>query len=196
MPLFNGNDDGDTLFDCADPDCTVETCGVDCTYIPQCGCIADDPAIIRVGNPGFFKIHGRIPGTPGTIDPQGDGFAIQLTNQFGVLYQAELPPGSFIPRSHGRYRYKDKTANTGVDPVGPHAGLYQLSLRFVVDGGDPYLSFKVKAFGDFTLATVPCMTTQVTSGSTTAGLRTDWTEKPRGWILRVSDYTCPGHCAP
>lgn len=191
------DDDEDGLYDCADPDCEVDNCTADCKLAPPCICIEEDPAIVLLSKtPNFFRIHGRIPGDVFTIDPQSEGVTIQLTNANGVIYQAMLPPNSFIVRSASRFKYKDKTAVTGVDPVGPHAGLAQVAMRFRVIDGVSYLTFKLKAYGDFSSATLPCMTTQVTVGDDLSSLRADWTLRKAGaWWLRRGDYVCPSTCA-
>jgi len=191
------DDDEDGFFDCADPDCEVENCTAECELAPPCTCIEEDPAIVLLNkSPNFFRLHGRIPGDVFTIDPQEEGVTIQLSNADGVIYEAMLPPSSFVMRSPTRFSFKDKTAVTGVDPVGPHAGLAQLYMQFRVIEGVSYLTFKIKAYGDFSEATLPCMTTQVTVGDDLAALRADWTLRKAGaWWLRRGDYVCPSTCA-
>ena len=76
-------------------------------------------------------------------------------------------------------------------------GLYQMSLRYRLIENVPYLTFRVKAYGDLSLATESCMTTQFTTGDAAGALQADWTKrKSRAWLLRVGDYSCdaPG-CA-
>lgn len=190
------DDDADALVDCADPDCNVPNCTTECTLAPPCSCIERDPSILSLRKtPNFFKLHGRIPGNYLTIDPQEDGVAIQIRNIDGTIYEASLPPGSFIVRSAGRLKYKDKSAKTGVDPIGTHAGLAQFSTRFRNIDGVEYFTFKIKAYGDFSVATLPCMTTQVTIGTTNASLSANWTLRKAGaWWLRPGDYECPTNC--
>jgi hypothetical protein len=191
------DDDEDGLHDCADPDCEVVNCTAECTLAPPCVCIEEDPAIVLLRkSPNFFRLHGRIPGDVFSIDPQGEGVSIQLSNSNGVIYEAVLPPDSFKMRSATRFSYKDKTATSGVDPVGPHAGLAQLGMGFRVIEGVSYLTFKIKAYGNFSSATVPCMTTQVTIGDDVSALKADWTLRKAGaWWLRRGDYQCPSTCA-
>jgi hypothetical protein len=190
------DDDEDGYFDCADPDCEVENCTAECELAPPCTCIEEDPAIVLLSkSPNFFRLHGRIPGDVFTIDPQGEGVSIELSNANGMIYQAMLPPNSFVMRSATRFSFKDKTAVTGVDPVGSHAGLAQLAMKFRVVDGVSYLTFKIKAYGDLSAATLPCMTTQVTVGDDLASLRADWTLRKAGaWWLRRGDYVCPSTC--
>jgi hypothetical protein len=68
-------------------------------------------------------------------------------------------------------------------------------MKFRVVDGVSYLTFKLKAYGDFSSATLPCMTTQVTVGDDLASLRADWTLRKAGaWWLRRGDYVCPSTC--
>ena len=130
------------------------------------------------------------------MDPQGDGVLLQLSNDGATIYEAALPPDSFITHSPKRFSFRDKSAVTGVDPVGPHAGLAQLVMGFRTYDGVSYLTFKLKAYGDFSAATTSCMTTQVTIGDDLGALRADWTLRNSGaWWLRPGDYVCPAGCA-
>ncbi len=191
------DDDEDGFFDCADPECQVVNCDANCELAPPCQCIEEDPAIVLLSKtPNFWRIHGRILGDPSTIDPQAEGVLLQLSNDGAIIYTAELPPNSFVSSSPKRYRYRDKTAVSGVDPVGPAAGLYQLSMGFREIDGLSWLTFKIKAYGDFTEATESCMTSQITIGDDLGALRADWTLRKAGaWWLRPGDYVCPGGCA-
>ena len=52
--------------------------------------------------------------------------------------------------------------------------------------GVPYVTFRVRAYGDFKFATKVKMTTQVSAGTATGGLTVDWVPMSRGWKLPLS----------
>ncbi|TFH24133.1 MAG: hypothetical protein E4H03_04410 [Myxococcales bacterium] len=206
------DDDRDGVFDCADEDCAPTGCDSTCMFT-RCGCIANDPAIIKVptaGKTGFWRVHGRIAiDLAFAPDPSVDGMSILLTNANGLIYKAVIGPGEMCgsrpcieDRSKGRFRYKDVSAKDGVSPAGAHAGLFRLSLRNrIVKGkrdpvGSPFFTFKIKAYSyDFAAADDPSlaiMSTQVVTGSTLGSLTAAWNHANQGWRIRPEDYPpCP-----
>ena len=70
-----------------------------------------------------------------------------------------------------------------------------MSLRFRVVFGVPSLTFKIKALGDMSNATLPVMMTQFTTGDAAGFFEATWTQRGNGtWILRLEDYQCPLSC--
>jgi hypothetical protein len=55
-------------------------------------------------------------------------------------------------------------------------------------GGVPYVVFRVRAFGDFSSATLRQMTTQVTIGSEVASLAAEWKAKRSRWVLMLREF--------
>ena len=186
------DEDGDGLISCEDPDCcqlaTGPTCGADCQLVPPCQPILQDPSVIRfdkVGTRDFFKIYGRIPiSLPINVNPVDDGFSVVLTNSNGVIYSATLGPNDLVDRGRNRYLFKDKTAKIG---PGFRNGLASVSVRIRKIAGQWLYTFRLKAYGDFSAATEPFMTTQIIAGDYVGILPVNWTPTRRGWILRVRD---------
>jgi hypothetical protein len=54
--------------------------------------------------------------------------------------------------------------------------------------GFEFVTFKVKAYGDFALATEPEMTLQIVVGDDAAFLTATWTQTRRGWKLTQSNF--------
>jgi hypothetical protein len=99
---------------CTDVGAPFQTCGDTCEPVFGCGCIDNDPARIRFGNPGqpdLFKIHGRFR-IQSPMDPPADGFTIFLSNSTGIVYTATLQPGDLVG-GKGRFEFTDPTAKHG-----------------------------------------------------------------------------------
>lgn len=193
------DDDGDDLADCADPDCFNETgltCNATCqTETITCKGILEDPAIIRFGKPGrhdFFSMHGRVLANLGDFDPNVNGFIMVLSNPNGVIYMGEILPGDLTPGGlrdglPTRYAFKDDTAKT-LGPASLRDGMFRVSMRFRTVFGQPSFTVKLRIYHDFSLATVPTMTTQWYGVEDVGVLMADWNETKNGWILRLSDF--------
>jgi hypothetical protein len=54
--------------------------------------------------------------------------------------------------------------------------------------GERAIHFRVKAYGDFSLATEPEMTLQISVGSNAGGVTKAWKKTNRGWILHQRDF--------
>jgi hypothetical protein len=169
----------------------VPTCSDSCELVNACKCIDKDPAIIKFGKNGKLdsvKIHGRVLIDPNTLDPLTDGFGFHLSNILGTIASADLPGSELIERTHMRWKYQNKLAKSGADAATPYKGLAKVGLRVRILDGLPFLTFKFQAWGDFSLAFVPLMTTQVYGFQDAAVLTYEWTERKNGWILRAGDY--------
>ncbi len=186
------DDDADGLIDCRDPDCapTVQQCSFDCLPT-RCTQILRDPAVIRFnarrgGGSDMFWIHGHFRGAQNT-DFENDPFAVMLSNDNGIIYQGTIVPGEFKRKVNGkgRYVFRDRAARTG---GGDADGIYRVSLREKIHNGSVYVYFRLRAFGDFSAATVPTMTTQIAVGTHTGTITADWRETGYGWLLRQGDF--------
>ena len=180
----NGVDDNNNqLVDCADPQCPVGT-------TPPCGCvpIRRDPAEIRFDatNTGkdFFSIHGRFK-LRGDLDLDNARFAILLMNESGRVYHGTLAAGELHRKvgGKGRYVFRDNAARNG--GPGDADGLYRVGTRVLESDGVNWLHFRIKAYGDFSAATVAKMTTQVIAGDDVGALTAEWKQIRDGWMLRT-----------
>jgi hypothetical protein len=189
----NTDDDGDGLVDCADPDClvpNVETCNDMCMLVPPCLPLRNDPALISFGaseerstdRPGTFAFHARL--HPSTlVDPPADGFIVTLSNANGEIYHAEVKAVD-IETAGSRWRYRADDLET----VAREGGIAKLSIRRRLYGGEVAYSFRVKAFGDLSRATLPLMTTQVYLGNDVGYVTATWTGEAGHWVLTPKDY--------
>jgi hypothetical protein len=187
------DDDGDGLQDCLDPDCVVpgfQSCSVQCELVPPCTAILKDPAFLypsemdtRAARTGSFRFHGRIvPTTP--ADPQLEAFLVTITNDNGVIYRAELPPGALAYTSKRRYVYR----NTDRESLLESGGIERMFVRRRRDAGETGYGLRLRAFGDFSRATLPRMTTQVYLGDDVAYLTANWKFVQGRWRLTMKDY--------
>ncbi len=121
-----------------------------------------------------FEFHGRV--TPGTsIDPPNESFSISLSNANGVLFSGTVPPGSMRGRRYWTFRV----------PGARKAG--GLSLVRVTPRSDVPGTYKVdvRAYGDFTAATLAEMTIAVTIGDDPFSNTTTWTQTSNGWVVNL-----------
>ncbi len=193
------DDDGDGLTDCADPDCleaTGPTCDATCMEeTTGCKAILEDPAIIRFGKeggPDFFSIHGRVPADLGDFDPNVNGFVMVLSNPNGDIYTGQILPGDLTPGGlrdglPTRYVFKDVTAKT-LGEASLRDGMFRVGMRFRTVFGQASFTVKLRIYADFSLATVPTMTTQWYGVDDVGVLTADWRETKSGWTLRLSDF--------
>jgi hypothetical protein len=183
------DDDGDGLIDCADSaDCPemVQKCGFDCK-LAMCTPVRRDPAIIRFNSSrsgsDMFWVHGNFRAAK-DVDFTTDRFAIILSNENGVIYQGTLVPGEFKRRvgGKGRFVFRDRDARSGGQ--GDADGIYRATLRERLEQGHIYVYFRLRAFGDFSSATVPTMTTQIAAGDHVGTLTAEWRRTGYGWVLK------------
>jgi hypothetical protein len=157
---------------------SVGTCGPECLLENFCLRIDRDPAKILFGNPperlGFFGSHGRFVVEKAT-DPTIEGFEVTLSNENGVIFSGILLPGEMITKGRGFY-YKDKTAKT----VG---GLSLVRIKFKTVRDELNLTFRVKACGDFSLATEPVMAVRIRVGTQAGFHEAEWRLMKTGWRL-------------
>jgi hypothetical protein len=172
----------------ADSSCVgIGNCGANCEIVFGCEPIGPDPSAIEFNDPApdSFRMHALF--TPRTVmDPAEDGLSLLLTNEDGVIYQAQLLAGDLVARGKGgkRFRFVDKAAATG---SGSRGGLYKVSVRFKNHGGASVCSFKIQAFGDLSAATHATMITQVQFGNDGTAVQAEWTATSDGWRLRPAD---------
>jgi hypothetical protein len=198
------DDDGDGDIDCADSDCSdavVPTCTETCAPAPPCVPIRRDPAVIRVpqleesddldgvssrrvpAEIGSFSLHGRIvPESP--MDPLVDGFVVTLTNANGEIYRAEVKPVDL--QANGQMRWAFRAEN--LDSVYADGGIAKLRIRKRTDGGETAYAVRMTAYGDFSRATLPVMTTQVYFGDDVGYVTAQWTLRPGRWTLYPTDF--------
>ena len=187
------DNDGDLLPDCADPDCQTgtATCGADCLMVPPPQTIYRDPATIKIlpdPKRDQFKIHGRVPVTPGAVDPVSDGFGVVVSNENGAIYTGQLGPGDLVARGKNSYTFVDKEAKKGT-PI--RDGLARVRIKLRYHKGQLYYHFNVRAYSDLTAADRPTMTTQISGSDSEACLTADWRQTNRGWQLKDSYLTAP-----
>jgi hypothetical protein len=187
------DDDGDGLIDCADTaDCPENQprCSFNCV-LATCEEILDDPAYIKFdkGDNGadMFWIHGRFI-ADGDLDLDNDTVSLMLSNKNGVIYQATLVGGQLdkMINGKGRYVFRDRTARRGEG--GDADGIYRITMRIAKHSGVDFVAFRLRAYGDFSAATEPRMTTQIMAGDNVGALTVGWTRTRQGWILRQSDF--------
>lgn len=117
--------------------------------------------------------HARI--TPvGTIDPANESVTIGLQNALGTIAGETLAPGTIDARQNGVYFYSDPTARkTG--------GIAQLKIR---PRRDPLGGYRVDIimYGDYSIATLPTMSTVILVGDDLSNNVGVWTETKTGWV--------------
>ncbi|HXC49429.1 MAG TPA: hypothetical protein VN634_00975 [Candidatus Limnocylindrales bacterium] len=190
------DDDHDGAVDCLDRDCNKgsgrgKVCGEDCRYDQFCERVRSDPAEIQFHGPDapdMFWVHGRflLEGTP---DPLASGFEIELSNAKQPIYRASLGVGDLDPNATGggRYSFRDLSARF-LGEASSREGLWKVSVEVKPVKGMSYVVFRVRAYGDFSAATLRTMTTQVTVGSEVASLTAEWKALPWRWVLRLRDF--------
>jgi len=187
------DDDGDGFFDCADSDCVdppVASCSPQCLTVAPCSVVLNDPATIYPSNMdprararGSFNFHGRmIPTT--SVDPEAESFVVTISNDNGVVYRAELPPGALALTSKRRYVYRSPHRDSLIDT----GGIDRMYVRRRKDEGQVGYGVRVRAFGDFSRATLARMTTQVYLGDDVAYLTANWKLRNGRWTLYQKDF--------
>ena len=176
------DDDGDMDVDCNDADCVpdngspMQTCGENCMLDDACKVVEEDPATImwgKDGAPDRFVVHGRFK-MHSPIEPLSEGFGVRLSNVYGTVYEGVLGAGDMRGRLGGRsFKYIDKTAR--IDGVGARNGLYRVGVKVRPYDGVVFMTFKLTAYGDFSLATEAAMTTEVVVGGNVGYLDAVWT---------------------
>ena len=189
------DDDLDTLIDCQDPDCSgalLPTCDDMCRLVPPCRPLLRDPAVISfggaeddefraAGESGTFSFHGSlIPSTP--IDPLAERFVVTLGNANGEIYRAELKPVD-VKADGSRFRFRAEDLGAVVRD----GGIARLSIRRRLYQGEMGYGIRVRAYGDFSRATLATMTTQVYFGDDVGYVTATWSGKPGQWVLRQRD---------
>lgn len=149
------------------------------------------PTIIFKGN-GLdrFKFHGRVrldpPTIGGPVDPVTTSFAMQLLNDFGVLWAARLVPGDLQPRANLWYVFKDAAALEG---NGMRDGLFQVITRFREYGKGWYYTVRILAFTDLSAATDPHMTVVFDElDGKNYGVSGEWVPTRYGWRMPRSAF--------
>ena len=188
------DDDGDGDVDCRDVDCGPGVrpvlCDENCSLDLLCAKVKDDPAIIIYnwdGGQDFLSIHGRFELLDG-LNPMTQGVAFEIANELGAIYRAFVDPVQLVPNSKGtRYSFRDKTAKL-LGQAGIGDGIYKIGLIRREFDGVPYVTFRIRAYGDFKFATKVLMTTQLSVGTATGSLTAGWTPMSRGWKLPLTEF--------
>lgn len=188
------DDDGDGRVDCKDTDCAPgarpAVCDEGCTEDLVCTDVKDDPAVIVYnwdGGHDFLSIHGRFELLEG-LNPMTQGISFEISNEYGAIYRAFVDPSQLKPNSkQTRYSFRDRTAKL-LGQAGVAGGIYKIGLIRRDFSGVPYVTFRIRAYGDFKFATKVTMNTQFSAGNATGGLTADWTPMRRGWKLPLSEF--------
>ncbi len=154
------------------------TCGFNCRLANMCSRVDRDPAKIhfakKEGQLDFLTVHGRF-AVQREADPVFHGLQFSLSNEHGTIYSGTLLPGQMFPKGKN-YHYKDKAAKlTG--------GILLAKVKYKFLKGQLNMNFRVKAYGDFSSATVSQMTFRVSVDNQGGYLRGDWTGSKNGWKL-------------
>ncbi|MFM8409489.1 MAG: hypothetical protein ACKOCT_04365 [Alphaproteobacteria bacterium] len=135
------------------------------------------PAEIRFatsyGKLDKLAFHARIMPL-GAIDPAAEDVTVGLQNVLGTIAGQTLPAGSIKARENGLYFYSDPTARkTG--------GIALLKIR---PRRDPLGGYRadIIMYGDYSIATVPSMSTVILVGDDLFNNIGDWTSTKTGWI--------------
>jgi len=136
-----------------------------------------------------FVFHGRVallpPTLGGPIDPVVDGFGVELSNEFGVIYQASLQAGDLEYMGKLRYRFRDENAKQG---TGSRNGLFHIFTRFRQYSGVWYYTVRIVAYDDLSFATEPVMTTKFFQVGKPASITVEWVKLANGWRLPLSRF--------
>jgi len=154
------------------------TCGFNCRFANMCSRVDRDPALIRFGKkPGqldLLTVHGRF-AVQRLADPTVEGFEVFLANEHGIIYSGMLLRGEVTLRGK-TYLYKDRAAKrTG--------GISLARVKYKVVKSELMMNFRVKAYGDFSIATEPEMMFRVSVGTEGGFNRDLWTKAKNGWTL-------------
>jgi hypothetical protein len=134
-----------------------------------------------------LSIHGRFELLEG-LNPMTQGISFEISNDYGAIYRAFVDPSQLKPNSkQTRYSFLDKTAKL-LGQSGVAGGVYKISLIRRDFSGVPYVTFRIRAYGDFKFATKVSMNTQFSAGTATGALTADWTPMRRGWKLPLSQF--------
>jgi hypothetical protein len=148
----------------------------------QCTPMHNDPGEIRFGatpeDPDRFSFHARFP-VSRKADPRNETFRVTLANDNGTIYSGTLLPGDFRYVPYRRYYYyTDRTEKKG----GQRDGLARVKVKFRTRNGRLWMAFRIRAYGDLSLATEPRMGVQVHLTGTEVGFNQgDWLPTSRGW---------------
>ncbi len=184
------DDDNDGLVDCADLiDCPVgaTTCGADCLPVTACEKPQSDPARIRFYDDDVsldaFQMHAQfIPQT--TVEPGIDGFQVQITNASGIVYTGFVRGSDIQAHPKGKkFKFRDRGARRG---RGFRDGIYYLVIKYKPNANK--YAFRLRAFGDFSAATVAEMTTHVVIGNDGASITAPWRKVRHGWFLSRHEF--------
>ncbi len=167
----------------------AQTCDENCKLVENCQKLGRDPASIRFdrGAAGLdlFKMHASF-FPRSQLDPVSDGFSVLLTNAEGVVYRASLLAGDMVSRRNGkRFAFSDRSAKQG---NGVRDGLARIRLKLRMRNGVPNYSFSIKAWGDFSSATLPMMRTQIVIGNDGTSGQAEWRPTRFGWKALSSDF--------
>lgn len=119
-----------------------------------------------------LQLHLQVsPATP--ISPTAEVNGVVLSNLNGVVVNASLPPGSLTSPNGKRFRYRNPAARKlgGI-------GRFHVILR-------PNGSYRVDVdlYGDFSAATLPDMTLQLTLGDDSFSNFSTWVQVGNGWNM-------------
>ncbi len=166
------------------------SCSVDCSFAASCTNVTRDPGRIffakEEGELDFLFVHATF---RNQLNVRADGapFHIVLSNENGVIFTGQLPSGILAGNARGtRYRFKNKLLGRG-ENSDPGVAVVKLKKKKKKSEGHQSYSFKVKAYGDLSAATLPRMVTQVGIANEVAVIRGEWTKIRKGWRLYDRD---------
>jgi hypothetical protein len=132
--------------------------------------------------PDALTLHARYPYEI-EPDPYSDGIVFTLSNDRTPIYQVKLGWGDLIGRPGGRaFKFIDNYAKA-LGEGSPSGGISRLRVLLKLYEGVPYVSFKIKAYGDFSDATLPDMTAEFSTGVAAGSLTATWDAEPAKWIV-------------
>jgi hypothetical protein len=189
------DNDGDGRIDCRDQDCAPAArepvCDEACTMDQVCARFIRDPARVhfsREGGPDEFYIHGRIPMSGEKLRSLVHALTFQLSNAYEPIYRVSLEPGDMRGGSAGRrFRFTDRDAKI-LGHLSSRNGLERAWVRTRRFGGERFLVFTIRAYGDFSRAKHRLMTTELSVGPERGYLTMEWKATPKGWVLHQKNF--------
>ena len=124
----------------------------------------------------LLQIGARIlPEPTAIIDPITTGMTVTLENDDGTIFMETIVPGQFTENVAGtRFTYKNDAAKKS-------GGIRLVNLKRKDDGIGEGFQLEIKAYGDFSSATLAEMTTLVNIGTSPFFDVGDWTKKKKSW---------------
>lgn len=122
-----------------------------------------------------LELHARI-NPLSAIDPASESFTVDISNANGTIFTATLNPGDLKPTNGGkRFSYRNTAARSA-------GGLFRVQIAPRHDGAQGY-RVDILAYGDFSSATLPDMSTIIAVGMSGFFDNSPWTPRQHGWSI-------------